>query len=392
MPLHATLHINHNKYYILISKHQDYGNEREAGRGVARAIADGLVQRSDLFIASKLWNSFHEPARVEQLCRKQLHDWGLDYFDLFLIHFPIALPYVDPATRYPPGWADESGTAVRAAPVPLQETWQAMEGLVSSEGSSSSSEKADSGKGLARSIGISNYNGALVLDLLRYARVRPAVLQIEHHPYLVQQQLLDLCRREGVAVTAYSSFGPQSFIELDVKAAKEATPLFENEAVRRIAKKHGRTPAQVLLRWATQRGIAVIPKSNHPERLAQNLDVGGGGGGFELGGEEVEELCGLDRGLRFNDPLNVSWKVLGNMFCSKKWKYALVFRLLTDLLVTVRCALSNLCLGGMGKMRGYGLVLTIDDLMMYEMVNKIEAGLSRIRIACLQSSNSFSKI
>ena len=279
----------------------DYGNEQEAGEGVARAIKDGLVKRADLFIVSKLWNSFHEPERVEQLCRKQLADWAIDYFDLFLIHFPIALPYVDPSKRYPPGWADESDETVRAAPVPLQATWQAMEALTSA---AAGAKAQDGGTPLARSIGVSNYGGGLLLDLLRYARVRPATLQIEHHPYLLQQQLLDLCWGEGITVTAYSSFGPQSFIELDVKAAKSAKPLFENDVVAKVARQRGRTAAQVLLRWATQRGVAVVPKSNDPQRLAQNLDVCG----FDLSKEEIEEISGLDRGLRFNDPPIVSFQ------------------------------------------------------------------------------------
>lgn len=240
---------------------------------------------------------------MQQLCRKQLADWGIDYFDLFLIHFPIALPYVDPSKRYPPGWTDESGETVRAAPVPLQATWQAMEALTSKDAAQAGGEP------LARSIGVSNYGGGLLLDLLRYARVRPATLQIEHHPYLLQQQLLDLCKQEGIAVTAYSSFGPQSFIELDVKAAKDAKPLFENDVIGKIARRHGKTAAQVLLRWATQRGVAVLPKSNNPQRLAQNLDVCG----FDLGKEELEEISGLDRGLRFNDPLNVRFEI---QFCS----------------------------------------------------------------------------
>ena len=236
---------------------------------------------------------------MEQICRKQLSDWGLDYFDLFLIHFPIALPYVDPSKRYPPGWADESGETVRAAPVPLQATWQAMEALTTKGGSSSNNNDANAN--LTRSIGVSNYGGGLLLDLLRYAQVRPATLQIEHHPYLLQQQLLDLCKQEGITVTAYSSFGPQSFIELDVKRAKNAKPLFENDVVAKVARQHGKTAAQVLLRWATQRGIAVLPKSNDPQRLAQNLDVYS----FDLSKEDIEEISGLDRGLRFNDPPNV---------------------------------------------------------------------------------------
>lgn len=138
------------------------------------------------------------------------------------------------------------------------------------------------------------------MDLLRYAKVRPAALQIEHHPYLVQPNLIKLAQREGIAVTAYSSFGPQSFLELDFKKANNTPTLFEHPTIKIIADKHAKTPAQVLLRWATQRGLAVIPKSNSPERLVQNLDVNG----FDLAEAELDDISGLDRNLRFNDPMD----------------------------------------------------------------------------------------
>lgn len=160
-----------------------------------------------------------------------------------------------------------------------------MEGLVKS--------------GLARSIGISNFNGALILDLLRYAKTVPATLQIEHHPYLTQANLVNLAQSQGIAVTAYSSFGPQSFRELDIQRANDTPLLFEHEVVKKVAERHGKSPAQVLLRWSTQRNVAVIPKSNNRDRLAQNLDVTE----WDLSEEEVKELSGLDKGLRFNDPL-----------------------------------------------------------------------------------------
>ncbi|MCJ1361775.1 NAD(P)H-dependent D-xylose reductase (XR) [Acarospora aff. strigata] len=273
--------------YRLFDGACDYGNEVEAGQGVARAIKDGLVKRSDLFLVSKLWNSFHDHDRVAPICKKQLEDWGLEYFDLYIVHFPISLKYVDPSVRYPPGFTYDGKNVVQGNAT-IQETWTAMEDLVE--------------KGLAKSIGISNFNGQLIIDLLRYAKIRPATLQIEHHPYLTQPGLVDFAKREGIAVTAYSSFGPQSFIELDMQRAKDTPLLFDNPTVKKIAEQHGKTPAQVLLRWATQRGVAVIPKSNNQNRLAQNLDVTS----FDLSQGELEEISGLDKGLRFNDPLNSS--------------------------------------------------------------------------------------
>ncbi|KAI9853105.1 MAG: NAD(P)H-dependent D-xylose reductase (XR) [Thelocarpon superellum] len=271
--------------YRLFDGACDYGNEREAGEGVARAIKDGLVKRDDLFLVSKLWNSFHDHEQVEAACKKQLSDWGISYFDLYIVHFPISLKYVDPSVRYPPEWTYD-GKKVVAGTATIQETWTAMERLYDSK--------------LARSIGISNFSGSLIMDLFRYARVRPAVLQIEHHPYLVQPNLTEYARSEGLAITAYSSFGPQSFLELDFKKASATPLLFENPSVASIAAKHGKTPAQVLLRWSTQRGIAVIPKSNDPERLQQNLHVTT----FELAQEDIEAISALDRNLRFNNPMD----------------------------------------------------------------------------------------
>lgn len=152
--------------------------------------------------------------------------------------------------------------------------------------------------GPLRSIGVANFTAALLYDVLRYAKIPPAVNQVEHHPYLVQPDLIKMCQENNIAVTAYSSFGPQSFLELNMKRAHDAGPLFENAVVKKVAARTGKTPAQVLLRWATQRGIIVIPKSNSVERLAQNLDSTG----FDLTEEELASISELDRGLRFNNP------------------------------------------------------------------------------------------
>jgi D-xylose reductase len=270
--------------YRLLDGACDYGNEKEAGEGLKRAIDEGIVKREDVFVTSKLWNTFHARDQVVPIAKKQLADWGLEYFDLFLIHFPVALEYVDPSVRYPPGWAYDGKEDYRTAKHPLHETWAGMEELVEA--------------GLVKNIGVSNYQGGLILDLLRYAKIHPSVLQIEHHPYLVQPALLKLAKEQGIAVTAYSSFGPASFMELEWQKAYDTPVLFEHETVTSIAKKHNKTPAQVLLRWSTQRGLAVIPKSNQQTRLAQNLDVNS----FDLTEEELKSISSLDRGLRFNNP------------------------------------------------------------------------------------------
>ena len=266
----------------------DYGNESECGDGVKRAIDEGLVKREDLFIVSKLWNSFHDKERVEPICKKQLADWKVDYFDLYIIHFPIALKYVDPSERYPPGFFVDGEKKLEFSKASLEETYHAMEALYE--------------QGLIKSLGISNYVGSLLLDVERYAKIMPQTLQIEHHPYLVQPDLIDLCKSRGIAVTAYSSFGPSSFLELNMQRAQDTPLLLEHDLINGIAKNHNKTAAQVLLRWATQRGIAVIPKSNNQSRLAQNLDVCS----FDLSKEEVEKISALDKDLRFNSPTNVS--------------------------------------------------------------------------------------
>jgi D-xylose reductase len=246
------------------------------------------VKREDLFIVSKLWNTFHDGERVEPIVKKQLADWGIEYFDLYLIHFPVALEYVDPSVRYPPGWHFDGKSEIRPSKASIQETWTAMEKLVEA--------------GLSKSIGISNFQAQLIYDLLRYAKIKPATLQIEHHPYLVQENLLRLAKHEGIAVTAYSSFGPASFQEFNMEHAQKIAPLMETDVVKDIAKKHNRDPSQILLRWATQRGLAIIPKSNREKYMISNLEAIE----IDLSEEEIKQISSLDINTRFNQPANVS--------------------------------------------------------------------------------------
>jgi len=201
-------------------------------------------------------------------------------------HIAIALEYVDPSVRYPPGWAYDGKNDIRVARVPIQQTWEAMEELVD--------------EGLAKNIGICNSQGSLVLDLLRYCRIRPAVLQIEHHPYLVQKDLVDLANAEDIAVVGYSSFGPLSFRELQWQRALDTPNLLTHDIITTTAKKYQKTPAQVLLRWVTQRGIAVIPKSKSQRRLLENLDAFS----FDMTEDELKNISSLDRNIRFNNPVD----------------------------------------------------------------------------------------
>ncbi len=272
--------------YRLFDGAEDYGNEVQAGEGFNKAIADGLVKREDLVVVSKLWNNYHHPKNVRKALEKTLSDLKLDYLDIFYIHFPIAFKYVPIEEKYPPGlFTGEKGN-FEYEDVPISETWKALEELV------------DEGK--IKSLGVSNFRGALLEDLLRSARIPPAVLQIEHHPYLTQPKLIQYAQSKNILVTAYSSFGPQSFIELNHPKVKHVDSLLKSDKIASIAKNHDRSNAQVLLRWATQRGIAVIPKSSKKERLLSNLKVED----FDLTKEEIEQINSLDIGLRFNDPFD----------------------------------------------------------------------------------------
>ncbi|MEP5187131.1 MAG: aldo/keto reductase, partial [Marinomonas sp.] len=239
----------------------------------------------ELWITSKLWNTFHAPEHVEMACRKSLEDLQLDQLDLYLIHFPIALEFVPIEERYPPEWLfDPSGAepCMRRAPVPLHETWAAMEALVD--------------KGLVRQIGICNYNTALIHDLMSYARIKPAMLQIEAHPYLAQERLIRLASDYEINVTAFSPLGAQSYFELNMAEAGES--LLGAAPVMVAAQAHGKTPAQVLLKWGLQRGTAVIPKTSRPERMRENIAIND----FELSAVEMAAISSLNQNRRFNDP------------------------------------------------------------------------------------------
>jgi len=278
--------------YRLLDCASDYGNEKEVGEGIKAAINDGTVQRKDLFITSKLWNTYHAKEHVMTACKKTLSDLGLDYLDLYLIHFPICLKYVDFETRYPPGWAydpdvkNDNPGGCEFVPVPVFETWTAMEELV--------------GVGLVKNIGVSNFNCQLLMDLLAHKKIPPSVLQIEHHLYLQQPRLVNFAKSKGIAITGYSNFGGESFVELDHPLAKEVTSLLKCPDIIKIATKHAKTTAQVCLKWIVQNKVAVVPKSINPKRLVENLDLFE----FELDAEDMKMIKALDAHgrIRFNNP------------------------------------------------------------------------------------------
>ncbi len=263
----------------------DYGNEAEAGEGIRRALAAGHCRREDLWVTSKLWNTYHHPDHVRPACEKTLADLGLDYLDLYLVHFPIALRYVDFAERYPPEWLfDPAAKApvMEIAPVPLSDTWSAMEDLVD--------------RGLVGRIGVCNYSSGLLHDLFAYARIRPVVLQVESHPHLTQTALLRLARQYDMATTAFSPLGGASYVELGMAA--ETDSVLAEPVVVAAAARLRRSPAQVVLRWALQRGTAIIPKTSRPARLRENLALFD----FSLTDGEMADISALNQNRRFNDP------------------------------------------------------------------------------------------
>jgi D-xylose reductase len=263
----------------------DYGNEAEVGGGIQEVLRSGMCRREDLWITSKLWNTYHAHEHVRIAAERSLRDLQLEYLDLYLIHFPLALKYVPFAKQYPPGWfydPESSRPRAEEASVPIRETWRALEDLARA--------------GLVRNIGICNFNVSLLRDLVAYAEIEPAVLQVELHPFLTQEKLLRFCRERRIAVTAFSPLGAASYVELGM--ASEDDSALRQPVVEDAAARHGKTPAQVLLRWGVQRGTAVIPKTSRAQRLRENLNIFD----FELSADEMSAISALDRNRRFNDP------------------------------------------------------------------------------------------
>lgn len=275
----------------------DYGNEAEVGQGISAAIAQGLCTRDQLWVTSKLWNTYHSAEHVRPACERSLRDLGLDYLDLYLIHFPIAQRFVPFEERYPPGWFFDPAApspAMQEVRVPIAETWSAMEQLVDA--------------GLVRHIGICNFGTGLLRDLLTTARIHPSVLQIESHPFLTQEKLLRYCTQEQIAVTAFSPLGPASYYSLGMAIPSDS--LLDNPVIQCIALQYNKSAAQILLRWGVQRGTSVIPKTVTPERMSENLNIFD----FSLSPEDMQAISSLDQGRRFNDP-GVFCESAFNTFC-----------------------------------------------------------------------------
>ena len=223
--------------YRHVDTAQMYGNEAEVGQG---ARASG-VAREDLFITTKLDNGHHAPADVFSTFEESLQKLGLDYVDLFLIHWPM--PHLE---------------------VDYAETWKAM------------LELAESGR--TKAVGVSNFQPEHLERIIEATGVAPAVNQIESHPYFANNEVRGYSKDRGIAVEAWSPLGKGDE--------------FQDPALQEISAQLGRTVPQVILRWHLQRGDVLIPKSDDPQRMAQNLDILG----FELSAAQTEAIDALDKG------------------------------------------------------------------------------------------------
>ncbi|KAL7542677.1 hypothetical protein ACHAXR_012203 [Thalassiosira sp. AJA248-18] len=259
----------------------DYGNEELTGRGIRRAIDEGIVKRDELYITTKLWNTYHHPEHVHLALDRCLQDLGLEFVDEFLIHFPISMEFVPFEEKYPPEWQNMNGEMVLVKN-DITATWKAMETLVD--------------KGKTISIGLSNFNCQHIRQVLSIARIRPTSLQIECHPHLSQQKLIRFAREAGIRVSAFSPLGGTSYISLDM--ATKSDLLFENPTILKISHEHDKTAAQVMLRWSIQRNMLPISKSSTPGRMKENRAIFD----FYLTKEEMNDIDNLNQNHRYNDP------------------------------------------------------------------------------------------
>ncbi|KAE8373710.1 putative dihydrodiol dehydrogenase [Aspergillus bertholletiae] len=246
-----------------------YGNEKQVGEGIA---ASG-VPRSSLWVTGKLWNNAHHPSAVRPALEQTLKDLGLDYLDLYLMHWPVAF---------------EAGSiydVVIDRHSDLLETWTAMESLVR--------------EGLVRQIGISNFNREQAEQILHHAKIPPTAHEFECHPYLQQTDFVRWNLEHGMRVIAFSPLGNMNPIY-----NSSHTPLLQDEFLLSFAERKGLTVAQLALAWGMHRGVVVIPKSEHTDRVAENFEAQY----VQLTADDMKTLNGVDEKARFNNP-SEEWDV-----------------------------------------------------------------------------------
>ena len=247
-----------------------YGNEEQIGDALQELFTAGKVKREDLFITTKIFNTDKKEGNVEAALRASLGRLKLDYVDMYLIHWPL-------------GWAGEG----KLKQTPLYKTWAELEACVD--------------KGLTKGIGVSNFVVQILLDLLTYARIPPAINQVEMNPYLQQSDLLMVCKRFNILIEEYAPLGALGNVQA-LGTKTEIKNTLEDPVLIDIAKNHGKTPAQVMLNWAIGRGCVVLPKTGSPARLEGNLKVCD----FKLTEEEMGKIAELNRDQRVYQPKNWS--------------------------------------------------------------------------------------
>ena len=251
-----------------------YENEKEVGQALQDGMSSGNINREELWVTSKLWNNAHKSDQVLPALEKTLRDLRLDYLDLYLIHWPVVFTG---EVFFPRSGED----FIALESVPIKETWQALEACVN--------------KGLVKHIGVCNFSITKMQALQQSAAIQPVMNQIELHPFLQQEKMVEYCRENDVLLTAYSPLGSG---DRPVGLKKENEPsLLEHPIVGDIAEKHTITAGQVLLAWALQRDTVVIPKSVNPKRLRDNFAAAD----IELDNDDMAKIGGLDKHYRFVD-------------------------------------------------------------------------------------------
>lgn len=237
-----------------------YSNEKDIGNALEVSLNSCRLTRENIFITSKLWSTFFRPELVEECCKQTLENLKLSYIDLYLLHSPMAL---QPGHGLFPSLGENGPLAFDS--VPLISTWKAMEMLVD--------------KGLVMSVGLSNFNRRQIEEIWHHSRIRPTNLQIEAHANFPNAELVAFAQSLGMSVTAYAPLGsPGGF--------RGKTCLLDQHWVCEIADAHGKTAAQVLLRYLLQRNMIVIPKSSRPEKIVENSKIFD----FELTREEMRRM------------------------------------------------------------------------------------------------------